>query len=207
MTHKLSVSAALSKIKTLTARIERVHTQIKENPLYLSLPDSSTTPPGYRSKEEFYTKSDSLLQQYKDLVLYRRILKAVVNRSNVVTEVEWNGETYTISELIQLKADIELERQLYNTLNLQHRKSARELETYQTRADLDFSELIKGRSSEEAESLKTLKKNPYTLVSNNVDNTKEALIKYIEKVTSEVDVLLSEKNATTIVEIPYPEVI
>lgn len=161
--------------------------------------------------EEDFTK---LVQSNYDTVIAyinrrKQIKEAVVN-SNAKTIVTIAGKEYTVASAIERKASIEYEEELLHQLRVQYANSLRTVndnnERMENNLDKQISQMV-GSDNSKNDDISTFaefyrKQNGYTLLDPlKLKDKIDILEKEIQDFNSEVDCVLSESNAITMVEI------
>lgn len=147
------------------------------------------------------------LQSITDLIKRRDAIKTAIMQSNAVTEVKIGEETMTVAEAIERKSSIQYYKSLLQTMRQQWRyiqTRVQELEE-ETRDRLD--RLLESKLGKEGktreEDLKAITKNfeeknmPKIIDPLNLQQQIEELDEYIDNFENEVDLVLSESNART----------
>lgn len=207
---QISVTRALTEIKHLNDRIIRATTQVfvgiakgkETRKVCASNPASSV------QAEE--TKFSGNLQSVLDMIAYRDKLKRLVVVSNATTPVVIGSATMTVAEAIDKKATIAYKVALAEEVNRQYSKAKQVIDTTNTKLMQEIDTAVqaaygneKGKVDEEqyyAVANPRLNLSELSLIDPNKSETFiEATRKECEEFMSEVDFVLSESNAKTLV--------
>lgn len=209
---QITVTRALATSKNLSDKIERAISRLK---LYTTaegqgalkrikdFPESVTV-----DQVEAAMKQD--YQAVTDMIAQRAKLKAAVIASNAVTKVTIAGKEMTVAEAIERKATIGFKTQLLAHLRKQQVLMSREVEilraTFESKL-VSAEENLYGKDkkvTEEERKVATApiytRSEPTTIDPLELANKVRDLEKEIEDFVSEVDFVLSESNAKTLIE-------
>ncbi len=202
---QISITRALAEIKSLNDRIEKATRQS----VFATVTVGGKTTNG----SDLQTTTNTLkanLQSVQDLIARRQAVKAAIIRSNAVTSVTINGVELTVAEAIERKGSIDKERALMSVLQQQlgQVRSVVERNNAQMQQRIDTmiqTAVGKERKATEDE-LEAISK-PYTAsnITTPLDpNGLEKVILDMEAAINgflfEVDFVLSESNAKTLIE-------
>ena len=144
-----------------------------------------------------------------DINRRKQIKEAVVN-SNAKTIVTIAGKEYTVASAIERKKSIKYEEELLHQLRVQYSNSLRTVndnnERMENNLDKQISQMV-GSDNSKNDDISTFaefyrKQNGYTLLDPlKLKDKIDILEKEIQDFNSEVDCVLSESNAITMVEI------
>lgn len=207
---QISITRALTEIKHLNDRITRASNQQfvgiakgkDTRKVCASNPSSSV-----QTEEAKYKES---LQSAVDMIAYRDKLKRLVVVSNATTPVGIGNATMTVAEAIDKKATINFKIALVEEMNRQLNKAKVAIDTTNTKLMQEIDTAVqaaygneKGKVDEEqyyAVANPRLNLSELSLID---PNKSEAFIEKIrkecEEFMSEVDFVLSESNAKTLV--------
>lgn len=194
-TGDITITRALAELKTVKQRIDK------------ALSSSVFVSYKYRGEEKINITPNSL-QKIRDLISYRKRLKAAIVKSNASTYVQIDGESYTVAEAIERKSSIELERTFLKTLKSQLTNVTNKVESHNQQVQRKLDRLLevefgKDQVKSNVENMETITE---SYLKNNraeiVDPLKlEAVISRMEDsimhFEKEVDLVLSESNAVT----------
>lgn len=201
----ISITRALAKVKSLNDRIETGSSQ-----LFIA-----TTTGGKHSSgkpvAEVETTITANLQSVKDLIAERNKVKSAIVRSNAVTKVKVAGVEMTVAEAIERKGSIQLEvvllQNMKSQLAIQTAKVERENVQVQARLDQLIQTTVGKDRKVDADEVEAITK-PFeaknkAALLDPVDLAKviAAMEKEVKAFQDEVDMALSEVNATTFVEV------
>lgn len=204
---KISVQRALTEIKTIDARIEkktlslRVVEIAKEGKL-LSGTD----------KIDFNKRAESDLNSLSDLIGRKSLLKLAINKSNLVTEIKIKTDTITVAGAILLKEVFKQKEILYDKMQNQLGEITRKVNSVNDRVNENALKLAQsalgkdnvdiGETDVDMVIKPFLKINLLEIidplsVSELVLEGKDEIIDFF----SDIDILLSESNALTFIEV------
>ncbi|AHJ87360.1 hypothetical protein phiPsa267_105 [Pseudomonas phage phiPsa267] len=202
---QISVTRALAEVKALNDRIEKATRQAT----FISVTVGGKVPNGSDLQATTNTIRANL-QSVQDLIARRQAVKGAVVRSNAVTEVVINGVTMTVAEAIERKGSIDKERTLLAVLQQQLNQNRVAVErnnvTMNQKLDMMIQTAVGKERKATEEELEAISK-PYTAsnITAPLDpNGLEAVIAKLEAEINgfvfEVDFVLSEANAKTLIE-------
>lgn len=203
---QISVTRALAEVKSLNDRIEKA----TRGTTFVSVTVGGKTTNG----ADLQTVSNQLaanLQSVQDLIARRQKVKGAIIRSNAVATVTINGIEMTVAEAIERKGSIDKERTLLAVLKGQLSQVRTAIErnnvTMQGKIDAMLITAVGKERKATEEELEAISK-PYTAsnVTAALDPSGlEAVIQKLEDAVNgfvfEVDFVLSEVNAKTLVEV------
>lgn len=200
-TNEISITRALSELKTLDARIQRL-TESKWVAMAINKKVSNST-----DQQDFCATVKATKQQLADLMERRNKIKCAIVQSNAVTKVTIGSTEYTVAEAIERKNTIQQEEALVHVLQNQLFKVTAEVEKHNMVENSQLNALLGQMVSKEAtvsqESIDALstsfrEQNFAVLVD---PLSIETLVKELQDAISEfkmnVDFSLSEINAVT----------
>ena len=208
----MSITRALTRAKTIEKQLARlVESQFVVTLMKREVDDVSDV---YQDNLKM-TKSN--FDQFNDLFAELNNIKAAVRKSNEVTKVVIGGEELTVADALVYKNTIVYRNNFLDRITRENRNAESRVEQSKISADTKFASvrenLIKNSQGQDVSEdyLKTvlteeerrLKKAIVEVkVSgiNNVNEFIEAERKRIDTFLEEVDYVLSESNATTIIE-------
>lgn len=161
-------------------------------------------------EEDFTKEVLANLNKVQDLIKRRTKIKQAVTNSNAVTIREISGKKYTVAAAIERKKSISYEKDLLAQLKYQYNSTLRIVtennDRMENNLDKQISQMVGSDNSKTGETAVFAefyrKQNGYKeLDPLNLKNVIQELEKEIEEFESEVDCILSESNATTMVEI------
>lgn len=203
---QISITQALSKLKTLDARITR-----SVNGLSLAtVVKGKEVVNRYQSNDDYVKEGKSSLQSAKDLIKLRAEIKSKIVQSNAVTKVHIGERELTVAEAIEYKTSIQYDKfllqkmkhELANATNLYDRKKAEAANKIQALLESHFGSDSKKSNSEDPV-IKAYEEanNPKLIQVVDLMKEIETLEKEIEDFEENVDYALSESNTLTRIEI------
>lgn len=197
---KITVTRALATLKTLDKRISKA----------VNGAAFANYTVGGKPEIEAYTPAEDL-QSIQDLIDYRSALKSGIMKSNATTKVKIGDEKMTVVQAIETKDSIKYKKLLLKKIQ----SDLRTVDSYvedinqdvQRRLDQHVSVILgKDGKSTEAEIAGLtdpfLKKNEAKSVdSQKYRDIAEKMEEEVDTFIAEVDLVLSESNATTTIEI------
>lgn len=211
MSNQISVTRALAELKLLDARINSTMRDIQ------FVVDKKASSPkvlnGRMTVEEYCIDIKSKYQSVKDLITRRNLIKSKIVESNARTIVEINGRQYTVAEAIERKSSIAYEKDLLRLMKLKLNTTEANIAKANDKLESTIENMINNMLSGDnknkdmvdnanrmAESYreqnKTVIIDPIGIVKEIEDMDKDILL-----FESEIDMTLSECNATTKVDI------
>lgn len=205
--NEITVSRALVRLKTLDSQI-RSEIEDMMN-LVLAKPGKRAIT-GYASEEEFAKEAIRTYDKLNGLIAERKKVKAAVVASNAQTTVTVAGKRYTVAEAIERKNSLEYDKLLLARLKEQYRTAVVNVE--RANNDLETNKVdryiesvygkdagTRDRSGEIQKARQDyLDQNSWVMLDPlNLAQKIEALEEDIHTFEAEVDVVLSESNATT----------
>jgi hypothetical protein len=207
---QISITRALNEVKLLEKKIEK---KIKSfNPVYYLI--GNTVPQGYNSVDDFSNNAEADLKSINDLIDRRNMIKSKIFESNSSTKVTICGQQMTIVDVIDMKTSFQLRKNLLNRLRYCKDDVNRldEDNTAQVNSRVDnllsqhFSSSKDRRLSKEDINNITepfLKKYSGKIIDPiNINTVIDKLDNDIMEFENNVDFILSESNAKTLIEIP-----
>lgn len=205
---QISITRALSQLKTLDGRIRRATSDCQ--PVVVVV--GSSLPSGITSETELKSKIQGSVDKPLGLIKARNEIKRKIVLSNATTQVTIGGLDMTVAEAIEQKATIEYKKTLLDRLReyLAHANHAMEREEAIVRDRADkAAETLLGSSAVADKGTeytgfmdKFMEKNgPKLVQSADVAKLVEQMDDEITRFESEVDYVLSESNARTMIEV------
>lgn len=205
---KVTIHRALSELKLIGAKIEKSITEVVPS----GITQKNKLVNGVYQKEEFEKTAKAKFQSVIDMITRRNKIKSAIVKANGVTEVTIAGEKMTISDAIQLKTVIGYQKSLIINLKTKHNAAKAQMEKNNTQIDNNGLELAKVALSKEGVKIGDddvkkvvgpyLEDNRFSLVDPiGVDQKVEEMEKKVIDFEAEVDAVLSEINAITLIEI------
>ena len=202
-----SITRALVELKTLDSRIRKKIDDDK----FIGISIGDRPVAGFESNEEAEKSFQSNFKSVTDLIRYRGKLKSSIIRSNAVTTVTINGNEMTVAEAIERKNSIQLERDFLLVLSKWFQTHIKAVENNTQNIDIVVKSMateLAGRGSKlKDEDIKRLqdiavKSQKAELVDpNKLQDVTAKMREDIDEFMKEVDVVLSESNTKTIIEV------
>lgn len=194
---KLTVTRGLSTLKLLEKRIHK-----KAESTFISVNISDQT-----NSSDIKGNYDSIM----DLIKYRNDLKAAIMLSNAKTIVTINNEEMSVAEAIDRKSSIAYLKLLVNSLKEQLMDARMIADNHNRNQESRLDALLEANfgsdTKHKAENFKTIadefwKKNKADLIDPlDLQKKIETLTEEIDNFENEVDLVLSESNATTFLDL------
>ena len=207
----ITVSRALVRLKTLDSQIRNEIIDLK--PLVIAKQGKRPIA-GFSSESDFQAAAIGTYDKITGLIEERKKIKAAVVASNAKTIVQIAGKRYTVAEAIERKSSLEYDSLFLRAMKEQLREVLIEIERANnelvTRRVDNYIESIYGKDggsrdrSEEIQKMRDdyIEQNSWSLVDPLTLQKKiEAMEEDLRAFEAEVDVVLSESNATTTIEI------
>lgn len=207
----MTIHRALSELKLIDSRIEKAIELVI--PTGVMQKDKSVN--GLYAKNDFEKEVKARYQSVTDLINRKNAIKSAIVRANGETFVEISEKKMTIADAINFKTVISVKKELINQLKTKHievvSKFIKENEKVSNVA-LDNAKIMIGKQGDDGikptdEDVKNIvepfiERNKLLLVDPlKVDKLTEKLQIEVDEFESEVDAVLSEINAITIIEI------
>jgi len=207
-TEKISLTRALVELKMLDKRIYSKSSSFE--PVTTSC--GGTLPKGIKSEVEFKKSVKAQFQSLKDLMARRSRIKSALVKANASTTIKVADKKMTIAEAIERKSSISQEKELLRFLKAKYTDAHATIE--KGNAEMK-SQLLKLLEATYAKSETEISKDDYDKVAipfkeNNetklidpigLKAVMEEMEQSIESFETEVDVVLSEANARTMIEV------
>lgn len=199
----ISIARALVELKTLDSRINK----IIDSTQWILYKTKGKNP---NILEDEYKKStQSEFQSLNDLIMRRDKLKNAIMKSNSVTEVEVGGNKMTVSQVIEYKKTIQYKQTLLQRLKYQRQLVTVDVENHKQKVQSKIDENIKvicGKDTKPDENvIKSVsegitKGDPIEIFDPlGLDKVIKDLETAIEDFKANVDYVLSESNALTVI--------
>lgn len=205
---KMTIHRALSELKLIDARIEKAISAIE--PTGVTQKDKLVNQ--FHKKEDFEKEAKAKFQSVNDLIERKNKIKSAIVKANGITQVEINGEKMTIADAINFKQVIDFKKKLIATLEQKHRNAKATAERNNKQVEDNALRLAEAALQKDNVKINDgdavaitepyLTKNHFHLVDPlKVDELVEKLQTEVNDFESEVDAVLSEINAVTVIEI------
>lgn len=205
---KISITRALVMLKTLDKRIQKLTKEL--HPLDIVIDKKLQI--CKQTKEEFDQRIKSEYQKLIDLILQRNTVKSGVVTSNAITKVKIAGKEMTVAEAIERKSSIEFEKNIIVFLQTHMKECSIRINQIDEQVQVRLDRLLESTFSKESTKVKPeefdavakpfMERNQPALVDPlDVREIIEKLSVKVDAFEEEVDITLSESNATTYIEI------
>jgi hypothetical protein len=194
-TNEITITRALAQLKTLSERIDN------------TLEKSVLITYKHRGNIE-RNMTEHNLQKVRDLIAYRKRLKAAIVKSNANTTVSIDGDCCTVAEAIERKSSIDLEKRVLLKMKRELAEVTRTVESHNQQVQKKLDRLLEVEFGKDQ--VKSNVENMETISESYLRNNRAEIIDPLrieEKITqleenilkfeSEVDLVLSESNAIT----------
>ncbi len=203
---KMTLHRALSELKLIDAKIEKAIADI----LPTGIHQKGKAINNYFTEENFTKAAQSNFDSVMGLIDRKNKIKSLVVIANGATNVTINGQTMTISDAINLKTSIKLQKKFVETLKHRHAQSLVQMGKANEQVQKNLQVILESALGKE--NVKTNKDDYDNIATPYLEKNEvkvfdplgiEARIKEIEEKVSgfevEVDATLSEINATTFI--------
>lgn len=207
---KYSIHRGLGELKTLEKRINKEINSAR----FIGFKKNSATKE-YNTgllSEEFEVQAKSISDSIKDLINRKKKFKEAIVNSNAVTKVTIGTEEMTVASAIERKESIQYEKQLLQQMVNQYTQTIttvqKQNDKVENAIDDKISVMLGGENaSKNSDMVKTFgenyrKENGWDVIDPlGLKTIIDELDNSITTFENEVDVVLSESNATTFIEI------
>lgn len=192
----MTITRALVKLNTLESRIEKT----TKKSCFITFQCGSEENPREKITENSF-------QSINDLIDYRDKVQSAINRSNATTEVRIGDKTYTVAEALSRKRNIGYKKALLSQMKSQLGNVKQTVEIINSRVQDKLDGMIEksfsGNQKSNAEEIRVfsegyLKSNRAEVIdpmelADKIDKLEDEITEFL----AEVDLVLSESNATT----------
>jgi len=206
---QMTIHRALAELKLIDSRIEKAISVIEPT----GVMQTNKQVNGFFKKEDFEAEAKAKLQSVVDLIDRKNKIKSAIVTANGVTQVEISGAKMTIADAINFKSVIVFKKNLIATLIKKHNavKSKFTVENEKiNNIALENAKIMIGKQDDNKvkptdEDVKNIvepfvKRNEFHLVDPlRVEELTEKLQNEVNNFEIEVDAVLSEINAITII--------
>lgn len=204
---KMTIHRALSELKLIDAKIEKQINEVAPS----GIMQKGKLVNGYVQETDFEKSAKSKYDSVNDLIDRKNQIKSAIVAANGVTQVKVAEKQMTIADAINFKAVIKFKKKLIETLKARHRQAVGELNKQNEIVNANVQRILEatfgkenvkvGKEDVEAVRKPYLEANEFHLFDPlKVDETVEKLEKEVSEFEAEVDAVLSEINAVTIIE-------
>jgi hypothetical protein len=206
----ISVTRALTEKKNLKDRIAKA---IEGGTYhgYVIGDKRSSTSPVHKTEEDIKSAVQSSNDKINGLIDRYNLVTSSIIKSNAETEVEIGGKKMTVAEAIEKKASIEFMKLKRDAVSRNLAIMLRKIENNEAHIKKSIDQLVQANLSSEKEPqpnvIETISKSIngerklYAVDPINLQKTLEELNDEIDTFEAEVDFVLSESNAITMLEI------
>jgi uncharacterized protein YozE (UPF0346 family) len=205
---KISLHRALAELKLLESKIVKLTKELE--------------PVGIRQKgklvnriydEETFTKqATAKFQSVNDLIERKVKIKSAIVAANAVTMVKIGTKTMSIADAITYKSLLSLKKSLIDDLKIKYGRVKADMEAKNILVEQNLQKVLEAtfgkdnvkitKDDMDAVRKPFLESNEWLLIDPlNVEETIETLEREVSEFESEVDAVLSEINAVTLVEV------
>lgn len=207
MAEKITVTRALVKLKILDKRINELIMDFR--PLDIVIDKKLNI--SKKTSEEFSKDVKDDYQQINDLISERNKIKSNLVKSNALTMVTIAGIEMSVAQAIERKSSIAFERNLLTMLKQTFAKTSTQVDNFNIQNQVRLDKLLESTFSKDSTKVKSeefeavskpfLERNQATILDPiDVRKSIEKNEKLITSFEEDVDVALSESNATTYIE-------
>lgn len=204
---KMTIHRALSELKLIDAKIEKQINEVVPSGIY----QKGKLVNGYLQETDFEKTAKSKYDSVTDLISRKNQIKSAIVNANGKTMVKVAGKEMAIADAINFKAVIKFKKKLIEVLKQRHKQAVGELNKANDQVNGNVQRILEatfgkenvkvGEKDVEAVSKPYLEANQFHLFDPlKVDSTVESLEKEVTEFEAEVDAVLSEINAVTIIE-------
>ena len=211
MIQKMTIHRGLAELKLIDAKIEKAISLIE--PTGTKQKDKLVN--GLVKESDFITDAKAKYQSVNDLIERKTKIKTAIVNANSETVVSIGGKEMTIAEAINFKRVIELKKLLISTIKRKHESAKGRFITENEKVNnvaLENAKIMIGKQGDDKvkptdEDVKAIvdpfvKRNEFHLIDPlDAEKLIEKLQNEVDEFEAEVDAVLSEINATTIIEI------
>lgn len=207
---KMTIHRALAELKLIDSKIEKSIIAIEPT----GIMQENKPVNGFYAKEDFEKDARAKLQSVLSLIERKNKIKSAIVKANGITQVEIAGEKMTIADAINYKSVVGFQKQLISTLRTKHNSVKGKFTTENEKVNnvaLENAKIMIGKQGDDRvkptdDDVKAIvepfvKRNQVLLVDPlKVETLTETMQEKIDAFEVEVDAVLSEINAITIIE-------
>lgn len=206
---QISINRALGQLKVLDARIAKT-----TNRPWLGIVAGGLVLPNYPSNEAFEKEAKASYESVLQLIANRRAIKGAIVQSNAETMVKIGGDEFTVAAAIERKSSIQYDKNLLDVLKAQFASHNAQIDqrNLQVEGRLDSHlETLFGQKTERnatTEEVETVTEAFYKRylaklidpidIASVIDKMEDSITVFEQ----EVDVVLTESNTRTMIDIP-----
>lgn len=201
---QISITRALTRVKVIEKQLE----QLSYDKYVRSVLEQDKDK---KQSEDFKSESKSNFDKFNSLFDESVALQKAIRKSNEDTLVKISGKEMTVSEALILKSLIEHKQQLLSNIRDQNSNANNEIEKAETQIESKAQAFVQSLKTENQSQIddamkvgrlsatKELRK--VRLTGLNVEQILKEDLEFVQEFLVEVDYVLSESNATTLIEI------
>lgn len=201
---QISITRALTRVKVIEKQLE----QLSYDKYVRSVLEQDKDK---KQSEDFKAESKSNFDKFNSLFDESVALQKAIRKSNEDTLVKISGKDMTVSEALILKSLIEHKQQLLSNIRDQNSNANNEIEKAETQIESKAQAFVQSLKTENQSQIddamkvgrlsatKELRK--VRLTGLNVEQILKEDLEFVQEFLVEVDYVLSESNATTLIEI------
>lgn len=201
---QISITRALAEVKLIESKLNKqqiicdveIGSRLSINP--------------QMSKTEVEASSKASMDHIADLFKRRSAIKKAIAKANIETDVTVKGETMSLIEAIDYKASAVILLRQYQNFLEQFNKAQTIIDNAERKIETEVSNKVDASYGSNQQTGKTLvlelteqykKIFGGTLISATTKQNVENLISDIQEKVAEIDMCLSEKNASTLIDV------
>lgn len=209
---QISITRALSEIKKLGETLTQDINGTRFCCITKGAGEKQTVVNSSRKAEVLSAEIAASFQSLTDRIARRSQLKNLVALSNALTMVSIAGQSMTVAQAIEKKASIEFQRNLYNAVRQQYANAVGTVERNNTLLDEQIEKAVQAAYSNDKGTVTVAQYDAVAAPRREANlcavldpiNSEEWLAKKMVEINdflTEVDFVLSESNAKTLVEV------
>ncbi len=205
---KMTIHRALSELKLIDAKIEKQITEIIPTGAY----QKGKLINGYIQEEDFKKSAESKYASINDLILRKSLIKSLIVKANGETKVTISKKEMSIADAITAKTTIKFKKQFVEELKKRHQQTIVVLNKNNNQVEQNIQSILEatfgkenvkvGKEDVDAVRKPYIEANEFHLfdplkVTEKIESIETEIIEF----ESEVDAVLSEINAITLIEV------
>ena len=205
---KMTLHRALAELKLIDKKIDKLISTIEPT----GVMQKNKLVNALYKKEDFEKEAKAKYQAIADLIKRKEAIKTEIVKANVKTTVEVANEKMTIAEAINRKNVIELNKTLVKTITQKYRNSVANVEANNKKVEDNAIRLAEAALTKDNVKINDgdavaitkpyIETNEFHLVDPlGAEKLIEKLDNEISEFETEIDAVLSEANAITVIEI------
>lgn len=203
----ITIHRALRELKLLDQRIGKKNRELS----FIDVSFGRKAVKGYDKNEEYERRVKEHYQSIMSLIKRRQTIKSKIVESNATTSVEIDSVKMTVADAIERKDSIEYEKMVQSRLRNDYSNALYIFDTQNDEVDRKIdgfiNQLIGKEGKAKQEEIDAVTKpykeqhEPKLIDPLNIKNLIEKLAESVENFEADVDIVLSESNGTTFIEI------